>query len=110
MEHSQREIDGLTRLLEDYHRAPVCGAKHCNHGTFSPHVFPHYSASSNTSITQGSGARHVDDLDDNESETRDGTRGLIGDDGLSGGSIKGTYLSITKWLAGKQRVKHQRAV
>lgn len=113
IEPSQREADARTRLLEDYHKGSVCGTKDCNHGTFSPHVRPLDSPSSNVSIMKGFGGRHGDDIDDHDGETRDRTRGLIGDTfaaGLLGGSRRDTSMSTTKWLATKHGVKNQRAM
>ena len=113
IEPSQREADARTRLLEDYHKDSVCGTKDCNHGTFSPHVRPLDSPSSNVSIVKGFGGRHEDDIDDDDGETRDRTRGLIGDtfaEGLFGGSRRDTSMSTTKWLATKHGVKNQRAM
>lgn len=113
VEPAQREADARTRLLEDYHKGSVCGAKDCNHGTFSPHVRPQDSASSSVSIMKGLGVRHGDDLSDDDGETRDRTRGLIGEtfaDGLFGGSRTGTPMSTTKWLATKHGVKNQRVM
>jgi hypothetical protein len=110
LEPSQQEVDSRTHLLEDYHKGSVCGRRDCNHGTFSPHVRP---TSSNVSSITGFGGRHGDDLNDEDGEIRDRTRGLIGDtfaDGLFGGSRRDTSMSTTKWLATKHGVKNQRAM
>ncbi len=112
IEPSQREADARTRLLEDYHKGSVCGTKDCNHGTFSPHVRPLDSPSSNVSIMKGFGGRNGDDIDDDDGDIRDGTRRLIGNtfaEGLFGGS-RDTSMSTTKWLANKHGVKNQRAM
>jgi hypothetical protein len=113
VEPAQREADARTRLLEDYHKGSVCGSKHCNHGTFSPHVRPQDSPSSNVSIMRGFGGRNAEDMSDDDGETRDRTRGFVGDafaDGLFGGSRSGTPMSTTKWLATKHGVTNQRAM
>lgn len=113
VEPSQREADARTRLFENYHKESVCGARDCNHGTFSPHIRSHGSVSSNVSSTTGFGGRHGGDLDDGDGETRDRTRGLIGDtfaDGLFGGSRRDTTMSTTKWLATKHGVKNRRTM
>ena len=31
IEPTQRQFDARTRLLEDYHKSPLCGLKNCNH-------------------------------------------------------------------------------
>jgi hypothetical protein len=112
VETPQREADARTRLLEEYHKGSVCGVRHCNHGTFSPHIRAQGTESSNGSTIDGFGGRHGDDMND-EGETRDRTRGFIGDtfaDGLFGGFRRGTSMSTTKWLATRHGVQNHRTM
>jgi hypothetical protein len=113
VEPSQREADARTRLLEDYNKSAICGVKDCNHGTFSPHIGAHGSNSSNVSTIDGFGGRCGNEINAENGEPRDRTRGLIGDtfaDELFGGSRRGTSMSTTKWLATKHGVKNQRTM
>jgi hypothetical protein len=113
VESSSREADARTRLLENYHRGSVCGARDCNHGTFSPHVRAQGSTSSNVSTIDGFGGRNGDDINNEDGEVRDTTRGLIGDlfaDGLFGSARRPASMSTTKWLATKHGVRNQRTM
>ncbi len=113
VEPSHGDVDARTRLLEDYHKGSVCGARDCNHGTFSPHIRAQGITSSDVSTINGFGGRGGDELNDDDGEVRDRTRGFIGNtfaDGLFGGSRTDTSMSTTKWLATKHGVKNQRAM
>jgi hypothetical protein len=112
-EPSHREADARTHLLEDYHKGAVCGAKHCTHGTFSPHLRAADSGSSNTSVLDAFGGRDGEDINEEDEETRDRSRGWIGDtfaDGLFGGIRRGTPMSTTNRLAKKHGVRNQRVM
>lgn len=108
---SRREADARTRLLAEYHRGSVCGANNCNHGTFSPHILPRDSTSSNVSTIDGCGGRYGGGLDDGGSEARDKTQGWLGAifaAALFGGSGSNSSMSTTKRLAKKHGVKNRR--
>lgn len=113
VEPSQREADARTRLLEDYHKASVCGARDCNHGTFSPHVRAQGSASSNVSTINEFVGPNEDGIHDENGESGDTTRPVLGD--TVAGRLcrclrRGTSKNTTRLLASKHGVKNQRTM
>ena len=109
VEPSSREASARTRLLEDYHKGSVCGARDCNHGTFSPHIYGQGSTSSNVSTIDGFGGQIDVEISNEDGEVRRTTRGFVGDlfsNGLFGGARRPTSMSTTKWLATKYGVKN----
>jgi hypothetical protein len=103
------EADIHTRLLDDYHRASVCGNRHCNHGTFSPRCSIRSSRGGSISSQNGSGGRYPGHTIDGGDSSQ--ANQLLGDgiaDGLLGGLESGrdSKLSTTKWLAMRHGVKN----
>lgn len=109
-ERSRRQADARICLLDGYNNSSVCGARHCNHGTFSPHVFPQDSPPSTVNSVKGFGGRYGGDVDDDFGMVVNRTRGWLRDtfaDGLFGGLGRNRSMSTTRWLATKHGIKNQ---
>lgn len=109
-EPSDHDIDAHTRLLETYNRAPGCGARNCNHGTFSPRPSTRRSANSEYSF----GGRYDGGIGNGVGASSSSSYGVFGDTVMTGlfGAKKGggRQMSTTQWLVETHGVKNLRAM
>lgn len=113
----EEEPDAHTSLLESYnHATPGCGAKNCNHGTFSPRPRSPEASSGNTGLWNGRGEGSSESGGSNDKTNGGGLierwlKGGGGGNGRGGGPPgHGRQLSTTQMLAKQHGVKNQKGM